>query len=57
MNDSDDEVRERAYFYIKLLEEPGEPSVLENGYADLSTEEGAGDVVEKDDIREFIFDS
>jgi hypothetical protein len=29
LKDSDDEVRERAYFYIKLLEEQGEESILE----------------------------
>ena len=30
LKDSDDEVRERAYFFIKLLEEQGEKSVLDN---------------------------
>lgn len=44
LQDSDDEVRERALFYIGLLEE--------NQQVDPSTEED-----DRDDIKDFIFDS
>mmetsp|Transcript_97707 Transcript_97707/g.134430 ORF Transcript_97707/g.134430 Transcript_97707/m.134430 type:complete len:100 (+) Transcript_97707:642-941(+) len=45
LQDSDDEVRERALFYIGLLEENQE-------IVDPSTEED-----DRDDIKDFIFDS
>jgi hypothetical protein len=41
LNDSDDEVRERAYFYIKLLEDQGQVSVLDGEFNDISTSEDA----------------
>jgi coatomer protein complex subunit gamma len=35
LDDSDDEVRERAYFYIVLLEKDLEDTVLDDGNASL----------------------
>lgn len=58
LNDSDDEVRERAYFYIRLLEEQGAPSVLESDFGEIESDEAPEDELEqKEDLRHFIFDS
>lgn len=37
LRDSDDEVRERAYFFIRLLEEQGEKSCLSADFDELNT--------------------
>jgi len=51
LDDSDDEVRERAYFYIVLLEKELEETVLDDGNASLKEE---GDEI--DEFRNFVFD-
>lgn len=52
LRDSDDEVRERAFFFIRLLEEQGEKSCLSADFEELNTQES-----ERDEIRNFVFDS
>lgn len=56
LTDSDDEVRERAYFYIRLLEEQGDHSVLEQELASEAQEDQNAQE-EKDDFRNFLFDT
>lgn len=51
LDDSDDEVRERAYFYIVLLEKDLEDSILDDGNASLQDE---GEEIEE--FRDFVFD-
>ena len=51
LDDSDDEVRERAYFYIVLLEKDLEETILDDGNASLQDE---GDEI--DEFRDFVFD-
>lgn len=58
LDDSDDEVRERAYFFIVLIEQDLKESVLEG---DLALSQGddassAGDMEELADLRNFVFD-
>ena len=53
LKDNDDEVRERAYFFIKLLEKSSEKSCLAEEYEDESFVEGD----EKVDLVKFIFNS
>lgn len=61
LEDSDDEVRERAYFFIILIEQDMKESVLED---DLNLSAGAADddvasaedVQELADLRRFVFD-
>lgn len=51
LNDSDDEVRERAYFYIVLIEKDLDDSVLQQSLA-IEPEEDV-DLIE---LRDFVFD-
>ena len=51
MDDSDDEVRERAYFYIVLLEKDMDTTVLDQ---DSNTLQQEGDEIEE--FRDFVFD-
>ncbi len=56
MKDSDDEVRERAFFFIRLLEDQG------SEHSCLSTDFGEADSLEeneeeRDEIKNFIFDT
>jgi hypothetical protein len=52
LRDSDDEVRERAFFFIRLLEEQGEKSCLSADFEEITVEES-----EREDICNFVFDS
>lgn len=57
LTDSDDEVRERAFFYINLLSQKGDEGYLQEGIFDFSSESDAPDgALEKDEIRDFVFD-
>jgi hypothetical protein len=56
LKDSDDEVRERALFYINLLKEKQDKTFLSPDVVSLSTEDEDG-TPERDDVRQFIFDS
>ena len=65
LSDSDDEVRERAFFYINLLAEKGDEGLLQtyandenaDGLIDLSESTGSPDgAMEKQEVREFVFD-
>jgi coatomer protein complex subunit gamma len=56
LTDSDDEVRERALFYLNLLKQKGDSSFL-GPDGDLTVEEAPQGALEKDEIRQFIFDS
>lgn len=56
LDDSDDEVRERAYFYIVLLEKDTEDSVLEDTLA-LKSEEETEDTEAMEDLKNFVFDN
>lgn len=51
MDDSDDEVRERAYFYIVLIEKDMNDSVLDEKLA--IEEEDDAEMIE---LRNFVFD-
>ena len=53
MSDSDDEVRERALFYINLLKQKGDDSFLPTDILSTDSDEG----LEKDDVKQFMFDS
>lgn len=53
LDDSDDEVRERAYFYIVLIEQslPAEQSVLDEELSVTAESDN-----ELEELREFVFD-
>lgn len=54
LDDSDDEVRERAYFYIVLIEKDLQNSILED---DMSLkDENEDDQGEMIELRKFVFD-
>lgn len=58
LEDSDDEVRERAYFFIVLIEQDLKESVLEGDLAlsEADDASSAGDMQELADLRQFVFD-
>lgn len=58
LDDSDDEVRERAYFFIVLIEQNMQESVLEGDLALSAADDAssAGDMAELADLRNFVFD-
>lgn len=58
LTDSDDEVRERAFFYINLLSQKGDESFLQEGLFDFSEEANISPdgALEKEEIRDFVFD-
>jgi coatomer protein complex subunit gamma len=59
LSDSDDEVRERAFFFIKLLEDQSTENILGDEYStdDLNSSPEAKEEAEreKDDLKDFIF--
>lgn len=60
MTDSDDEVRERAFFYINLLKKKGDHQFLGEEVVNISIEmdgEAPESALERDEITQFIFDS
>ncbi len=57
LKDSDDEVRERALFYINLLKQKGDQLFLSPDLASTEDEEEDSAPLEKDEVRQFIFDS
>ena len=58
LNDSDDEVRERAFFYLSVLgETDGISEEISKSVAESSAASSADTAAEMDDIKDFIFDS
>jgi hypothetical protein len=58
LQDSDDEVRERAFFYINMLSTRGDESFLQEGLFDFSEAQNAPDGAhEKQEVCEFVFDA
>ena len=59
LTDSDDEVRERAYFYINLLTQKGDEEFMGNDslFSDQEQHEAPDGALEKEEIREFVFDT
>lgn len=55
LDDSDDEVRERAYFYIVMIEQDMKNTVLDDNLSVCSKEEQMSDQ-DMADVRNFIFD-
>ena len=55
LDDSDDEVRERAYFYIVLIEQDMKDSVLQQNMK-LSDQEEDEDDADLLELRNFVFD-
>ena len=56
LTDSDDEVRERAFFYINLLSQKGDEGFLQEGLFDFIESDAPDGALEKDEIRDFVFD-
>jgi len=57
ISDSDDEVRERAFFYINLLKQNETDKNLISLDLDMNESEAPQGAIEKEEIRQFIFDS
>jgi len=56
LSDSDDEIRERAFFYVNLLSQKGDEDLMGDLSIDLAQTEAPDAALEMEEVRDFLFD-